>query len=155
MFVSGFTVLNTVFGVCVLTESSQHSVLGCCQKHCFTGQWRCVRKPSFGTGCICCLLPTFGCPMAFGQRLLFPAHSRPWRVSNHAAARPVIADIRRGCKTLHGRTHTMRTKLQFAMATRMTAPSALQTRTPFAIECLQWLDPNTAIPTRKGCDIRF
>ncbi len=45
---------------------------------------------------------------------MLSAHSRPWRVLNHAAVRPVIADIRRECKTLHGRTHTMRTKRELA-----------------------------------------
>ena len=54
----------------------QHSVLGCCQKHCVTGHWRCARKPSFGTGCICFLLPTFGWALACGRRLVLTAHCR-------------------------------------------------------------------------------
>ena len=55
-------------------------------------------------------------PKSDGFTSLLPAHSRPWRVLNHAAVRPVIADIRRECKTLHGRTHTMRTNRPYASA---------------------------------------
>jgi hypothetical protein len=53
----------------------QHSVSGCCQKHSFTGQWRYARKPSFGTDCICCLLPTSGWALVCGQRLVLTALS--------------------------------------------------------------------------------
>jgi len=60
-------------------------------------------------------------PKLDGLAGLLSAHSRPWRVLNHAAVRPVIADIRRECKTLHGRTHTMRTNGEFAAAAPVTA----------------------------------
>jgi hypothetical protein len=53
----------------------QHSVLGCCQKHCFTGQWLCGLDSSFGTDCICCLLPTLGWRLACGQCLVLTAQS--------------------------------------------------------------------------------
>ncbi len=53
----------------------QHSVSGCCQKHCFTGQWRCGLDLSFGTDCICFLLPTFGWALACGQCLALTAQS--------------------------------------------------------------------------------
>jgi hypothetical protein len=55
-------------------------------------------------------------PKLDGLAGLLPAHSRHWRVLNHAAVRPVIVDIRRECKTLHGRTHTMRTNRPYASA---------------------------------------
>ena len=74
---SGISVLNTVF-----------EVVG---KNTVYGQWRCARKPSFGTGCICCLLPTFGWRLACGQCLLLPAHS----VEKHHVAGAEISVLNR------------------------------------------------------------
>jgi hypothetical protein len=72
----------------------QHSVLGCCPKHCVTGQWRCGLDCSFETGCICCLLPTFGLCLACGQCLVLTAKSGLSRPPQNAAVRHAEAVIR-------------------------------------------------------------
>ena len=63
------------------TTQSSNTVFEVVAKNTVYGQWRCARKPSFGTGCICCLLPTFGWRLACGQCLLLSALSGPWWVA--------------------------------------------------------------------------
>jgi hypothetical protein len=69
----------------------------CRPRHCrrtarFCGQWRCARKPSLGTDCICCLQPTFGRALACGRRLVLTALScRSCGTRLTAASSPVQA----------------------------------------------------------------
>ena len=72
--------LAAVLQASSITKSS-NTVFEVVAKNTVYGQWRCARKPSFGTGCICCLLPTFGWRLACGQCLLLSALSGPWWVA--------------------------------------------------------------------------
>ena len=83
---------------------------------------------------IFCFLNIWRCSNEFFNRIgPLPTSS----AVQDAAARRVIADIRRECKTLHGRTHTTRTKGEFAAIAPMAASQKLALPKPRSVRFIR------------------